>query len=317
VKSSRLQLLTTQFENLKMKEDENMKDFHMNILDMATFFHSLGEKMFDKKLVRKILRSLPKRFDMKVTAIEEAQGISNMKVDELIGSLQNFEIVVNNRTEKKGLSIAFASNVDTEEFQEDIEDDESLSGDLVLLGRQFKKILKQVNRRPRSNGKNIRFDISKQQNNLNNTRTDEKNNQSKGVQCRECEGYGNIRLKCATFLKRQKKSLIVSWSDEDDLEREVENESVKRVKAFTGICISDSESCDEELTYEELTASYKDLYTRSTDVCNLLEKQKKTNSELHDERSEHLSKISGLNDEVIQLNSQLEHLKKQIKMMTT
>ena len=204
MKSSRLQLLTTQFENLKMKEDENMKDFHMNILDMATFFHSLGEKMFDKKLVRKILRSLPKRFDMKVTAIEEAQGISNMKVDELIGSLQNFEIVVNNRTEKKGLSIAFASNVDTEEFQEDIEDDESLSGDLVLLGRQFKKILKQVNRRPRSNGKNIRFDISKQQNNLNNTRTDEKNNQSKGVQCHEFEGYGHIRSECFTFLKRQK-----------------------------------------------------------------------------------------------------------------
>jgi len=32
VKSSRLQLLTTQFENLKMKEDENIQDLHMNIL---------------------------------------------------------------------------------------------------------------------------------------------------------------------------------------------------------------------------------------------------------------------------------------------
>ena len=139
VKSSRLQLLTTQFENLKMKEDENIQDLHMNILDMANSFESLGEKMSDEKLVRKILRSLPKRFDMKVTAIEEAQDISNMKVDELIGSLQNF---VNNRTEKKRKSIAFASNVDNEELQEEIEVDENLSGHLVLLGRQFKKILK-------------------------------------------------------------------------------------------------------------------------------------------------------------------------------
>jgi len=44
---------------------------------------------------------------MKVTAIEEPQDISSMKVDELIRSLQNFEIVVNNRTEKKGKNIAF------------------------------------------------------------------------------------------------------------------------------------------------------------------------------------------------------------------
>ena len=43
---------------------------------------------------------------MKVTAIEEAQDISSLKVDELIGSLQNFEITVNNKTDKKGKGIA-------------------------------------------------------------------------------------------------------------------------------------------------------------------------------------------------------------------
>lgn len=44
--------------------------------------------MTEEKLVVKILRSLPKKFDMKVTAIEEAQDIKNMKVEELIESLQ-------------------------------------------------------------------------------------------------------------------------------------------------------------------------------------------------------------------------------------
>jgi len=87
VKMLRLQLLTTKFENVKMMEDENIHDFNMNVLDMANSFDSLGEKMSDEKLVRKILRSLPKRFDMKVTAIEKAQDISSMKVDEVIGSL--------------------------------------------------------------------------------------------------------------------------------------------------------------------------------------------------------------------------------------
>jgi len=55
----------------------------MNVLDIANSFDSLGEKLSDENLVRKLLRSLPKRFDMKVTTIEEAQDISNMQVDEL------------------------------------------------------------------------------------------------------------------------------------------------------------------------------------------------------------------------------------------
>ena len=83
--------------NLRMLDDESIHDYHLNILDIANAFDSLGEKISNEKLVRKILRSLPKRFDMKVIAIEEVQDISNMKVDELIGSLQNFEIMINNR----------------------------------------------------------------------------------------------------------------------------------------------------------------------------------------------------------------------------
>jgi len=51
----------------------------------------------------------------------------------------------------------------------------------VLLARLFNKILKRVNRRHMPNGQNIRFDISKQRNNLKKSRTDEKRNQSKGV----------------------------------------------------------------------------------------------------------------------------------------
>jgi len=55
-------------------------------------------------------------------------------------------------TEKKGKSIALVSNVDAEESQGDLDDDESLSKTIVSLGRQFNKILKRVDRRPRPNG---------------------------------------------------------------------------------------------------------------------------------------------------------------------
>jgi len=59
----------------------------MHILDIANTSCGLGEKMYEEKLVRKILRSLPKKYDKKVTAIEEAQDINDVKVDEHIGYL--------------------------------------------------------------------------------------------------------------------------------------------------------------------------------------------------------------------------------------
>ena len=161
VKMSRLQLLTTKFENLKMKEDESIYDFHMSILEITNASSALGEKMSEEKLVRKMLRSLPKRFDMKVTAIEEAQDINKMRLDELVGSLQTFELSINERSEKKNKSIAFVTNTEDEEEECDMGIDEGISNAIVLLGRQFNKVLKKMDRNPRSNVKNDSYDIHK------------------------------------------------------------------------------------------------------------------------------------------------------------
>jgi len=166
-----------------MLEDESIQDYHLNILDIANAFESLGEKIAEEKLVRTILRSLPKRFDMKVTAIEEAHSISSMKVDELIGSLQNFELVVDNRTEKKGKSIAFTSSTKNDVVLEDCMGNEGLSEDLVLLGKQFNIIMKHVIKRHRPNGQNIRFNNDQHTRNEEYVKPDEKSNQYKGVQC--------------------------------------------------------------------------------------------------------------------------------------
>jgi hypothetical protein len=42
----------------------------MNVLDYANQFDVLGEKLSEEKLLRNFFRSLPKKFDMKVIAIE-------------------------------------------------------------------------------------------------------------------------------------------------------------------------------------------------------------------------------------------------------
>ncbi|MCI62321.1 gag-pol polyprotein, partial [Trifolium medium] len=85
-------------------------------------------------------------------------------------------------------------------------------------------------------------------------------------------------------MKKQKKGLTVSWSDEDESEGDVESEAAKHITALTGICMSDAESCDEEISYDDLAASYKELCIRSEKVCKTLEKQKKITAQLQTER---------------------------------
>ncbi|KAK2455973.1 cysteine-rich RECEPTOR kinase [Trifolium repens] len=325
VKMSKLQLLTTKFENLRMKEEESIQDFHMNLIDIANAFEALGEKVSDEMLSRKMLRSLPKRFDMKVTAIEKAQDIANMKVDELVGSLQTFELTINERGDKNSKSVAFISNDDEEESHTVDEGEESISDALALIGKQFGRVLRRVDRRAKQNGQNIRFDINKQQNNVKKTRPEEKSGPVREVQCHECERYGHVRTECATFLKKQKKGLFVSWSDEDSEEGE---ESAKHVSAMTGVCgpVADSDddvevvyeehSDDEENdTYEELLGLYNDLLVRYKEVCRILEKQKKTINQLHTEKDFQIGQALKFEKELTQANADMDELKKRVNQL--
>src|SRR4051794_14413071 len=116
--------------------------------------------MTEEKLVRKILISLPKRFDMKVTAIEEAQDISNMKLDELIGSLQTFELSICEPIEKKNKSITFVTNTDDNLRESNGGSDENLSKAIAMLGKQFNRLIKRVDQKSRPNVKNTSNDIS-------------------------------------------------------------------------------------------------------------------------------------------------------------
>ena len=80
VKDTKLQMLTTRFEELKMSEDKLFDSFHskLNVVVIGKF--NLGEKMEDSKIVRKILRSLSESFHAKVTAIEESKDLDDIKV---------------------------------------------------------------------------------------------------------------------------------------------------------------------------------------------------------------------------------------------
>ena len=59
---TKLQMLTTQFEELKMSEDESFDSFYGNLNKVVIGKFNLGEKKENSKIVRKILRSLLESF---------------------------------------------------------------------------------------------------------------------------------------------------------------------------------------------------------------------------------------------------------------
>ena len=94
VKDIKLQMLTTQFKELKMNEDESFDCFYSKLNEVVIGKFNLSEKKEDSKIVKKILRSLPESFRAKVTTIEESKNLDDIKVQELIGSLQTYELLL-------------------------------------------------------------------------------------------------------------------------------------------------------------------------------------------------------------------------------
>ncbi|KAA0063428.1 gag-pol polyprotein [Cucumis melo var. makuwa] len=142
VKILRLQLITSKFEALRMTEDESVSDYNKRVLEIANESLLLGEKIPDSKIVRKELRSLPRKFDMKVTAIEEAHDITSLKLDELFGSLLTFEMATADRESKKGKEIAFKSTHVDEEAVSDTE--ANMDESIALLTKQFTNVLRKL-----------------------------------------------------------------------------------------------------------------------------------------------------------------------------
>ena len=54
-----------------MEEDESFDEFYSKLKDLVNSAFNLGETIPEPKIVRNFLRSLPKRFHAKITAIEE------------------------------------------------------------------------------------------------------------------------------------------------------------------------------------------------------------------------------------------------------
>ena len=162
----------------------------------------------------------------------------------------------------------------------------------------------------------------------------EPTNKSKGIQCRECEGYGHIHAECANTRKKNK-SYTMTWSNEESEERE---EPSREVMVFVSLAttkdplasaashsasflMADAESSDdEEISNEEMVYSYRVMNEKLVKALNENYDLRKQVFQLCNEKEDLVKQNNMLRDKVCPQNEflhELEQMKKSVHMLNS
>ena len=127
-----------------MSDDESFDEFYTKLNDIVNSAYNLGEIYDQPKIVRRILRSLTKDFRPKVTAITESKDVDSILVDELVRSLQSYELDLPKTSKSKSMALKSVNDVNVGGF-----DDELSATKIAYLTENFRNFLRNNNRRVR------------------------------------------------------------------------------------------------------------------------------------------------------------------------
>jgi hypothetical protein len=182
-------MFISRFEEIKMLDDETFGEFYFEMGDLRNSMVSLGKFVSDVKLIRKILRSLPERFRIKVTTIEESKDSEEMKIGELVGSLQTYELSL--PPVKKVNTIAFKASIKKAKvsFEEDSEKEEDA---MAMVAKNFRRLMRNDQFKKKFFEK-----LKKEPKEFELEEAEKKD--PRGPRCFECSGFGDIRADCGNL----------------------------------------------------------------------------------------------------------------------
>ena len=124
-----------------MPDDESFNEFYAKLNDIVNSTYNLGEIYDQPKIVRKILRSLTEDFRPQMTAITESEDVDSIPVEELVGSLQSYELDLPKTSKSKSMALKL---VDVGGFDDDLS-----ATKIAYLAKNFRNFLRNNNRRVR------------------------------------------------------------------------------------------------------------------------------------------------------------------------
>ena len=273
VKINKLQQFTTRFESIRMSDDESFDEFYAKFNDSVNSAYNLSEIYDQPKIVRKILRFLTENFRLKMTAITEGKEVDSILIDELVGSLQSYELDIPKTRKSKSMALKSIDDVDVNGF-----DDELFATEITYLAKNFRNFLRNNNRRAR--GKNNTEPRNFKRNDptkVNNTekpkeKVDQPSNNSMGQQCFGYQGYGHMKSKCPTFLRSKGKVMAVTLSDDEVSDNESGSDEDGNFITFIATAVVDESVVVEENPSDRELSKDADLQEAYNKLCKVAAK---------------------------------------------
>ncbi|KAH9697997.1 hypothetical protein KPL71_023833 [Citrus sinensis] len=203
------------------KQNENMYSMYTRFTDIVNTLGALGKTFSNSEKVKKIIRSLPKEWRQKRTAIEEAKDLNVLPIDDLIGSLISYDedLAAEKGHEEKKKNIALKASKRESDEESEMDDEE-----LAMLARRFRKFYKKNNEQRKFRGyKN-------------------KKEKKEPITCYECKKPGHIRPECPLLNKLKKKAMVATWDDSDE---ETSDDDEQQEMTNLALMAIEEESCDE------------------------------------------------------------------------
>jgi len=75
-----------------MDDEEDIASYFLRVAKVVNSLKGLGEYIEESIVVQKVLRSLPDKFDSKLSVIEEMKDLDTLNMDELHGILIAYEM---------------------------------------------------------------------------------------------------------------------------------------------------------------------------------------------------------------------------------
>ena len=109
-------------------------------MDIGNSNFNLSEHIPNSKVVRNILRSFMEKFSAKVTTIKESMNVDPLNIDEVVGSLQTFEMTLGSHKKSKDIALNAIRN---ESLGSEGKGDEKMwEGEGTRFARKFKNYIK-------------------------------------------------------------------------------------------------------------------------------------------------------------------------------
>jgi hypothetical protein len=91
VKEARLQTLKSEFDGLRMKDDESIDSYAGKLTSMSVRYANLGGSLDDAALVKKMFHTVPEKYIHVIAGIEQFFDLKKIAFDEAVGQLKAFE----------------------------------------------------------------------------------------------------------------------------------------------------------------------------------------------------------------------------------